>query len=80
MLSWSRVISIGEATMLKPISNNTTIYARPNGIHYHLDRNCPILQSGDFERMGYIEIKQSEIKRRKLNPCVCAYLGGWERR
>lgn len=58
---------------LKPTNKDTTIYARPDGWHYHLDRNCSMLQGGDFERLGYITITLKAIKRRHLNPCICCY-------
>lgn len=58
---------------LKTINENTTVYARPDGWHFHLDRNCPMLIDNDFEKMGYIGIKASEIKERRLSPCECCY-------
>lgn len=58
---------------LKPIDDSTIIYARPDGWHYHLNRQCSMLQGEDFERLRYIEINKSEIKKRRLNPCLCAY-------
>ncbi len=61
---------------LKPINDDTAIYARPDGSHYHLDRNCNMLKDGDFERYGYGQIKTAEIRKRRLYPCVCAYEGG----
>lgn len=47
-------------------------FARPDGWHYHVDRNCPMLAGGDFERFGYKEITMKEAKKRKLRPCACA--------
>lgn len=47
-------------------------YARPEGWHYHTDRNCSMLAGGDFERLGYVEITLKEAKKRKLRPCACA--------
>lgn len=58
---------------LKPINADTVIYARPNGWHYHLDRECPMLSGDDFERLKYEVIKQKDIKKRGLRPCMCAY-------
>lgn len=60
---------------LKPIDVSTIIYARTQGSHYHLDRSCPMLEDGDFERLNYVAIKKSEIKKRHLLPCRCAYEG-----
>ncbi|KKM76009.1 hypothetical protein LCGC14_1384450 [marine sediment metagenome] len=59
--------------MLKPILESTVIYARPGGLRYHLDRQCQMLQGGDFERLGYVQVTKEAIKKRKLNPCVCAF-------
>ena len=60
---------------LKPIiKGETKIYARPDGWHYHLDKECPMLSGGDFVRLGYEEISETDIATRKLNPCSCAYL------
>jgi len=50
----------------------TKLYARPEGWHYHTDRNCSMLAGGDFERLGYVEITLKEAKKRKLRPCACA--------
>jgi hypothetical protein len=58
---------------LIPLTDKGKIYARPGGRHYHLNRECPMLQGGDFERLGYIRITMAEVKKRKLNPCMCAY-------
>ncbi len=57
----------------KPIDDKTVIYARPNGWHYHLDKNCKMMGDGDFEKYGYVQIKKSEIKKRHLLACLCAY-------
>jgi hypothetical protein len=65
---------------LKPIDDTTVIYARPWGRHYHIDKDCPMLQGGDFERLGYTIIKKADIKKRRLNPDLCAYEGGLARR
>lgn len=58
---------------LKPLTDTTIIYARPSGWHYHLDKNCPMLQ-GDLGRLGYIIIPAKDIERRNLSPCLCAYV------
>lgn len=47
------------------------LYARPDGWHYHTDRNCPMLAGGEFERLGYKEITLKQAKKRRLNPCAC---------
>lgn len=53
------------------------VYARPHGWHYHLNKECIMLQGGDFERMHYAEIQKTEIGKLKLNPCpACAYEKG----
>ncbi len=54
---------------LKPITKDTIIFARPDGWHYHLDRNCEMLQGSQFERLGYIRILQDEIEGLDLFPC-----------
>ncbi len=56
----------------KPIPE-TKIYARPEGKHYHLKQGCPLLQEGDFKRLGYKEIGMEEVSEQGLRPCVCAY-------
>jgi len=66
-------------TLLKPITEDTPIYARPGGLCYHLERNCQMLQGGDFERLKYRQITQRDIKLRYLNPCICAYKEGIRR-
>jgi len=60
-------------TGLKIIDKETLIYARPDGSHFHLDRQCNMLQNGDYERLEYTIIDESQIKERKLYPCACAY-------
>ena len=66
---------------LKPINADTVIYARQEGWHYHLDRNCPMLSGGDFERLKYEIISPKRIKKRGLNPCpACTYEDGLQRR
>jgi hypothetical protein len=52
----------------------TKYYARPEGGHYHADRNCPMLAGGQFEELGYVEIAMKEAKKRKLRPCACVGL------
>jgi len=65
---------MGREHKLKQITNGVTkIYARPDGWHYHLDKGCPMLQGGDFDKLGYKEIKVSDITKRHLNPCPCCY-------
>lgn len=56
------------------IGGVTKIYARPDGWHYHLDRECSMLQGSDFEKLGYKEISIGDIVKRRLNPCGCAYV------
>ncbi len=58
---------------LLPISDDTEIYARPDGWHYHLSAKCPMLTGGDFERLHYKLISKDDIKTRGLSPCACAY-------
>ncbi len=52
--------------------SKTTIWARPGSRHYHSDEHCPMLQGGDFKRLGYTEVSTRDIARRKLIPCFCA--------
>ena len=59
---------------LKPVTETgVIIYARPGGWHYHLDRECSMLQGGDFGKLNYKEIKARDITKRHLNPCLCCY-------
>jgi hypothetical protein len=58
---------------LTPLTDESVIYTRPDGWHYHLSRECPMLQGGDFKRLGYRQIKATEVRTRRLNPCVCCY-------
>jgi hypothetical protein len=62
-----------NAHKLKPITQETIIYGRPYGKHYHLDIRCPMLQGEDFKRMHYTIITLDTIKRQHLKPCMCAY-------
>ena len=57
----------------KIITDSTIIYARLNGYCYHLNRHCVMLRDGAFERYGYRQITQEDVKSQGLNPCVCAY-------
>jgi hypothetical protein len=58
---------------LKFVDKYTTIFARENGIHYHLAQNCPTLNNV-FEAMHYIKISFVEMRKRNLKPCVhCGY-------
>ncbi len=60
---------------LKPIiKDETKIYARTDGWHYHLGEECKMLAGGDFVRLGYVEISEADIVKRKLNPCLCEYI------
>ena len=45
------------------------LFARPEGTHYHVDRNCHMLVDGQFEAYGYIGIDREEIEQRELVPC-----------
>lgn len=48
-----------------------TVFAKPEGIHYHLKRNCPILRN--FKDDKYVSIKFDDVNARKLERCpVCA--------
>lgn len=49
------------------------IFARPDGRHYHTNRNCTMLGGGDFEKMGYVKIDLEEVGTRELYPCHCVY-------
>ena len=48
-----------------------TLYARPDGGHYHTSRRCPMLGNEDFKRLGYVRITESDVKKRKLRDCAC---------
>ena len=47
------------------------IYARPNGTHYHTDRNCMMLTGNQYATLGYKEIIMEEVYNRRLIPCMC---------
>jgi len=47
------------------------LFARPGGKHYHTDRNCPVLQKGSFEELGYREVTLAEIMQSRLRTCSC---------
>ena len=61
---------------LIPLLETTPIYARPGGGHYHLYRNCKMLQGRDYKRLGYRVIALRELQERGLRPCLCAYEEG----
>ena len=46
-------------------------YARPRGRHIHSNRNCPMLNDGQFEHYRYHPISFGEAKRRGLQICAC---------
>jgi hypothetical protein len=56
-----------------PVNDKTLIYARPEGWHYHLNRDCVMLSGGQFENYKYTTITPKDIRKRHLSPCVCAY-------
>ena len=49
----------------------TTFYSRPDGGHVHASKECPMLQGGDFEELGYEEITLNEARIRGLLCCSC---------
>jgi hypothetical protein len=59
--------------ILVPLSDDTIIYARPDGGHYHMNKDCPTLR-GDFDKLGYVQTTLTKVKERHLIPCVCTYL------
>jgi hypothetical protein len=56
-----------------PLEEAPVIYARPEGWHYHLDRDCTMLQGSQFKRHAYREVPAAIVRRRSLVPCGCAY-------
>jgi len=48
-------------------------YARPDGWHYHTDRNCVMLSGDQFDKLNYKEVTFNETLKRCLIPCPCAY-------
>ena len=58
---------------LTPLTSETQIYACPAGTHYHLRKACSLLQGAEWDRSGYVAIDIQEVRKRKLDPCVCAY-------
>jgi hypothetical protein len=61
-----------------PINQHTKIYAFQGGSHYHLSKDCPMLNNGQFEKYGYKVISLIEIKTRLLKPCMCVQENGVE--
>lgn len=57
--------------MSEQLTKESSYFARPDGIHYHQRRSCPLLQGNQFKEMHYREIKYSTVKRRLLSPCSC---------
>jgi len=55
-----------------PLDKADKIYARPGADHYHRSRKCVLLRGKDFDRLGYEETTPEQVKKRKLQPCVCA--------
>lgn len=47
--------------------------ARPDGVHYHLTKDCCMLKGNQFEMFGYKYITWNEIVERKLIPCPCVF-------
>ena len=47
------------------------VYVRPQGMHYHTNRDCPMLADGDFESMRYKEISLAEAKQQEFCSCAC---------
>ncbi len=58
---------------LVKLEKTTVIYARPLGWHYHLSRDCPMLDNGDFTKLGYVQVTKNTVERRHLYPCICCY-------
>lgn len=50
---------------------NIRFYARPKGGHIHSNRNCPMLNNGQFDHYGYHLVSFGEAKRRSLQVCAC---------
>ena len=47
------------------------VYIRPDGSHFHISRDCAILKSGNFERLGYYSFELETLDRKKYRPCGC---------
>jgi hypothetical protein len=63
---------------LRKIDENTILYVRPDGYHYHLDRQCKMLIDYQLEHDKDVQDKDLQVslkdmKKRKLIPCPCAY-------
>lgn len=58
---------------LKALDEKSKVYARPDGWHYHLRKDCPMLQGGDFMRLKYADIRTEGLFKRRLTPCACCY-------
>lgn len=50
---------------------NQKVFIRKGGWHYHISKECPMLISGDFERLGYFEVTLQEAKKRHLSKHNC---------
>jgi len=47
------------------------VFIRINGTHFHLRKDCTMLDNGQFETMGYYQIELEKVDRKKFNPCSC---------
>lgn len=50
---------------------NIRFYARPKGGHIHSNRNCPMLNGGQFEHYEYCSVSLEGAEQRTLKVCPC---------
>lgn len=46
-------------------------YARPGGRHFHTNKNCPMLNGGQYEHYKYKPITLDEVEKKWLETCAC---------
>ena len=65
MGSWIKNTRLGDGVL------EMDMYARPDGSYVHNSKDCPMLNQGQFEKLGYKKITESQMNRRRLKPCAC---------
>lgn len=54
-------------------TNHIQVYARTKGDHFHIDRDCLLLQGKQFNDFNYRRITIDEAIENRLEPCRCVY-------
>lgn len=57
------------------IKSNPSIelYARKGSLNFHSNKECPMLNNGQFEHYQYKQISIQEVEQKELNPDICVY-------